>query len=96
MSEQEKAKLIEDHLPTVEEVIDEYRAQGKELTRQEAEKICERLRADLAAGHVDAMENVLGDDVLEKIAGGAVVPLPTLPHPLTTPTPIPTYYPRRP
>ncbi|MBO4341288.1 MAG: hypothetical protein J5835_07675 [Bacteroidales bacterium] len=95
MSEQEKAKLIEDHLPTVEEVIDEYRAQGKELTRQEAEKICERLRADLAAGRVDAMENVLGDDVLEKIAGGALVPSPTLPH-TRTPTPIPTYYPRRP
>ena len=80
MSEQEKAKRVEEHLPTVETVIDEYRAQGRELTRQEAEKVRERLRADLAAGHVDAMENLLGDDALDAVAGGGCiggVPTPT-------------------
>ena len=79
MSEQEKAKRIEEHLPSVEAIIDEYRTQGRELTRAAAEKIRERLRADLTAGHVDAMENVLGDNVLEKIAGGVGgAPFPTL------------------
>ena len=80
MSEQEKTKRIEEHLPTVDAVIDEYRAQGKELTRQAAEKVRERLRADLAAGHVDAMENVLGDDALDAVAGGGCrggAPTPT-------------------
>lgn len=78
MSEQEKAKLVEEYLPTVKAVIDEYRAQGKDLTRQEAEKIRERLRADLTAGHVDAMEYVLGDDALDTVAGG-IGPKPTAP-----------------
>ncbi len=38
MSEQEKAKRIEELLPTVEAIIEEYRAQGRELTRQAFEK----------------------------------------------------------
>ena len=81
MIEQEKAKRIEEHLPAVEAVIDEYRTQGRELTRQEAEKIRERLRAALAAGHVDARDDALGDDVLAKIAGGVGgAPFPTLHH----------------
>ena len=70
MSEQEKTKRIEEHLPTVKAVIDEYRAQGRELTEAEAEKIRERLRTDLAVGHVDARDDVLGDDVLDNVAGG--------------------------
>lgn len=81
MSEQEKAKRIEEHLPAVEAIIDEYRAQGQELTRAAAEKIRERLRADLTAGHVDARDDALDDDVLKKIAGGAGgAPFPTLYH----------------
>lgn len=71
MSEQEKAKVIEERLPTVEAVIDEYRTQGKELSRQEAEKTREQLRAALAAGHVDARDDGLSDDVLDNVAGGA-------------------------
>ena len=70
MSKQEKAKRIEEHLPSVEAIIEEYRAQGRELTRAAAEKIRERLRADLSAGHVDARDDVLGDDVLAAVAGG--------------------------
>ena len=70
MSEKEKAKRIEEHLPTVEAIIDEYRAQGRELTGQEAEQIREQLRLGLIAGHVDAMENVLGDDALNAVVGG--------------------------
>lgn len=84
MSEQEKAKRIEEHLPAVEVIIDEYRTQGRELTRAAAEQIRERLRADLTAGHVDAMENVLGDNALDAVAGGGCIggaPTPTAtPH----------------
>ena len=99
MSEQEKAKLIEEHLPSLESIIDEYRAQGKALTTEEAEAVREQLRKDLASGHLDAMENVLGDDVLDKIAGGAAINcVPTggwMPTPTPTPTPGPyTYGPR--
>lgn len=80
MSEQERTKRIEEHLPTVKAVIDEYRAQGRELTEAEAEKIRERLRADLAVGHVDARDDVLGDDVLDNVAGGGGGgPAPTRP-----------------
>ncbi len=59
-------------------VIDEYRAQGRELTEAEAEKIREQLRQAIAQGHMDARDDVLGDDVLEKIAAGAGgAPFPT-------------------
>jgi F0F1-type ATP synthase membrane subunit b/b' len=70
MSEQEKNKLVEEHLPSLESIIDEYKAQGKTLTAEEAEAVREQLRADLVAGHVDAMENVLGDNLLDAVAGG--------------------------
>ncbi len=73
MIEQEKAKRIEEHLPSVEAIIDECRAQGRELTRAAAEQIRERLRADLTAGHVDARHDAL-DDVLEGVAGGGGAP----------------------
>ena len=71
MSEQEKERIIEAHLPSIQAILDEYRAQGKALTAAEAEAIRERLRQDLAAGHLDARDDILGDDALEKIAGGA-------------------------
>ncbi len=81
MSKQEKAKFIEKHLPSIENIIDEYKTQGKTLTTAEAEVVRDQLRRDLASGHIDAMENVLGDDVLEKVAGGGGcqggVPTPT-------------------
>ena len=97
MSEQEKAKRIEEHLPSLESIIDEYRAQGKTLTAEEAEAVREQLRKDLASGHIEAMESVLGDNLLDKIVGGAGGNCwPTgVPTPTPTPTPGPyTYGPR--
>ena len=77
MSENEKAKRIEALLPSLEAILDEYRAQGRELTVEEAEAIREQMRQDMAAGHIDAMENVLGEDALDKVAGGCAGPTPT-------------------
>ncbi len=70
MFEQEKAKVHEEHLPSVREIIDEYRTRGKELTEAEAEQVREQLRAD-------ARENVLGDDLLDAVAGGVISPAST-------------------
>ena len=92
MSEQEKAKRIEEHLPSLESIIDEYRAQGKTLTAEEAEAVREQLRKDLASGHIEAMESVLGDNLLDKIVGGAGGNCWPTGVPTPTPTPTPTYY----
>ena len=77
MSEQEKERIIEAHLPSIQAIRDEYRTQGRALTAAEAEAIRAQLRQDLAAGHVDAMENILGDDALDKVTGGCPGPTPT-------------------
>ncbi len=95
MSEQEKNKLIEEHLPSLESIIDEYKAQGKALTTEEAEAVREQLRKDLASGHIEAMESELGDNLLDKIAGGAGGNCEPTGRPTPTPTPGPyTYGPR--
>ena len=77
MSEQEK-KILEEHLPSVQAIIDAYREQGKELSEEAAEEIREQIRKDMEAGHIDAMENVLGEDLLTKVAGGQLVPTASL------------------
>ena len=70
MSEAEKAKIIEEILPSLPSILEEYRRQGRELTEAEAEAIREQMRQDMAAGHIDARGDMLGDDSLEKVAGG--------------------------
>jgi F0F1-type ATP synthase membrane subunit b/b' len=81
MSEKEKREIIESRLPTQGSIMEEYKKQGRELTEAEAEKIREQLRQEIAQGHVDARDDVLGDDVLETVAGGlgegSVAPKPT-------------------
>ena len=92
MSEQEKERIIEAHLPSIQAILDEYRAQGRELTAAEAEAIREQLRQDLAAGHIDARDDILGDDALEKIAGGSggnAPPTRIFRESTSTPTPLP-------
>lgn len=82
MSEKEKAKVIEEHLPKVQSIIDEYRKQGRTLTVEEAEKVREQIREGLKTGHLDAMENmgtVLGENALDQVAGGGIGPTPTTP-----------------
>ena len=78
MSKKEKAKVIEEHLPSIQSIIDEYKEQGQALTAEEANEIREQIREGLSTGHLDAMETVLGDDALDKAAGGLGQPTPTL------------------
>ena len=74
----EKNRIIENHLPSIQSIIEEYQAQGKTLTLKEAEQIREEIRKDMTPEDIDAMENILEDDVLEQIAGGAGgSPIPT-------------------
>ena len=70
MSEQEKNRILEENLPSIETIIAEYKKQGKELNESEAEQIRDRIKEDLGAGHLDAMENLISDDNLEAVAGG--------------------------
>ena len=78
MTDQEKGKIIEEHLPDVDSIMEEYQKQGKALTREEAESIRETIRSDMEAGHIDAREDFVGDELLEKVAGGVGgSPLPT-------------------
>ena len=78
MTEQEKGKIIEEHLPDVDSIMEEYQKQGKTLSREEAENIRETIRCDMEAGHIDAREDFVGDELMEKVAGGAGgAPLPT-------------------
>ncbi len=84
MSEQEKNRILEENLPSIETIIAEYKKQGKELNESEAEQIRDRIKEDLGAGHLDAMENLISDDNLEAVAGGGRpgciggVPTPTI------------------
>ena len=78
MSKKEKAKVIEEHLPSIQSIIDEYKEQGQALTAEEANEIREQIREGLATGHLDAMENVLGDNALDQAAGGGMSPTPTM------------------
>lgn len=90
MSESEKAERIEALLPSLEAILDEYRAQGRELTTEEAEAIREQVRQDMAAGHIDARDDILRDEVLEKVAGGGGGNAPPTRIPYVPPTPTPT------
>ncbi len=70
----EKSKFIEEHLPSLQSIIEEYQAQGKLLTAKEAEQIREEIRKDMTSEHI----NVIGDDILEMVVGGAGgSPVPT-------------------
>lgn len=91
MSDQEKAKLIENYLPSIQSIMDEYKAQGKMLTTEEAEGIREQIRKDMESGHIDAMENVLSEDALDEVIAG-IAPAPTKTDPVPTPTPTGTVY----
>ena len=44
MSEKERTDLIEELLPSLESILTAYREQGRELTREEAERIREQIR----------------------------------------------------
>ena len=77
MSESEMMQRIEALLPSLSAIREGYRRQGRELTEAEAAAIREQMRLDMAAGHIDAMENLLRDEVLEKVAGGSLSPTPT-------------------
>ena len=90
MSEQEKEKLIKNYLPSIQAIIDEYKAQGKELTMDEAKQIREQIKKDMESGHIDAMETILSEEALEKVVAG-IGPAPTQ-RPTLTPTPTATTY----
>ena len=78
MSETDKKRIIEEHLPSLQTILEEYKAQGRALTKAEAKAVREQLREAMAAGHVDAMENILGEDALDKVRGGGLVGTPTM------------------
>ncbi|MCR5399097.1 MAG: hypothetical protein K6E68_06115 [Lachnospiraceae bacterium] len=63
----EKSKIVEEHLPSLQSIKEEYQAQGKTLTDQEAEQIREEIRKDMMSGDI----NLLREDILETAAGGA-------------------------
>ena len=85
MSEQEKNRILEENLPSIETIIAEYKKQGKELTESEAGQIRDRIKEDIGAGHLDAMENLISDDNLEAVAGGRVGCIGGVPTPTKTP-----------
>ena len=97
MSEGEKAKRVEALLPSLSAIREAYRQQGRALTEAEAEAIREQMRQDMAAGHIDARDEILGDSALEKVAGGGGGNAqPTrIPLPLSTPTPTYLSYKKR-
>ena len=74
MSDQEKARIVEERLPSIQAIFDAYKAQGKALTQEEAEQIRQQIRADMTSGHIDAMENLLSDKLLDKVSGGCCYP----------------------
>ena len=90
MSEREKADRIEALLPSLSAIQAEYRAQGRELTVAEAEAIRDQIRKDMTAGHIDARDDILRDNALEKVSGGAGGNAPPTRIPFTGLTPTPT------
>ncbi len=85
----EKSNIVEEHLPSLQSIKEEYQAQGKTLTDQEAEQIRGEIRKDMMSGDI----NLLREDILETVAGGfGGCPPPTrIACSTTTPVLPPTY-----
>ena len=64
-------------LPSLDDIIAEYGRQEKKITREQAESILDSIKEDAASGHIDAMENLINDHLLEGVCGGVIGPTPT-------------------
>ena len=71
MSETEKTKRIEALLPSLSSIQAEYLSQGRALTEAEAEAIREQMRQDMAAGQMDARNDITEDSLLDQVSGGS-------------------------
>ena len=71
MSETEKTKRIEELLPSLSSIQAEYLSQGRALTEAEAEAIREQMRQDMAAGQMDARNDITEDSLLDQVSGGS-------------------------
>ena len=76
MTEDVKKKAME-QMPTASSIREEYQKQGRNRSDGEANQIMDQIRGDMEAGHLDAMENLIMDETLENVAGGAITPTKT-------------------
>ena len=65
------------NIPSLDDIIKEYGRQGKKITREQAASILDSIKEDAASGHIDAMENLINDHLLEGVCGGGIGPTPT-------------------
>ena len=72
MAKLDRILAIEQALPSVQSIIEEYKKQGKDLTVEEAEGIRETIRKNLERRYIKAKDADLGDEELEDMAAGVV------------------------